>query len=160
MSYDPWGKATESGSGAVSDFTYTGHHFDRPSGLALAWWRGFDPDLGRWMSKDPIGLRGGFNLYGYVRNEPVRLTDPTGETPWGPPNPGPKPPSPPGPKPWCPADPEPEPSAGRCKQDGPSTYDPVTDRTTCNYKCPDGTGCSKSYPGVKPCEDGVECKPN
>lgn len=73
--YDPWGKVTEIGSGALSDFAFTGHHFDRPTGLSLTWWRGYDPFLGRWLSMDPIGLAGGSNLYVYVDNDPINFYD-------------------------------------------------------------------------------------
>jgi RHS repeat-associated protein len=79
VSYDPWGKITESGSGAVTDFAFTGHHFDRPTALGLTWYRGYDPSLGRWLSRDPIGLQGGLNLYTYVNNDPFNLIDPTGQ---------------------------------------------------------------------------------
>ena len=78
LSYDPWGKLTESGSGALTDFAFAGHHFHRPTGLSLAWWRGYDPNLGRWLSKDPFGLLGGLNLYVYVSNDPMNLVDPSG----------------------------------------------------------------------------------
>lgn len=77
--YDPWGKSTETGSGAMADFGFTGHYFDRPTGESLTWYRGYDPNLGRWLSQDPIGLEGGENLYGYVNNDPINQTDPTGE---------------------------------------------------------------------------------
>jgi RHS repeat-associated protein len=56
LSYDPWGKITESGSGALTDFTYTAHCYDRPMGLSLAQYRGYTPNLGRWLSPDPIRL--------------------------------------------------------------------------------------------------------
>ncbi len=78
VSYDPWGKSTEMGSGTLTDFAFTGHHFDRASNLSLAWWRAYDPQLGRWLSKDPLGLAGGVNLYGYVANDPINLIDPDG----------------------------------------------------------------------------------
>lgn len=77
ITYDPWGQATETGA-LLSDFGYTGHYFDRPTGLNLALYRGYSPLLGRWLSMDPIGLRGGWNLYVYVINDPIRLADPTG----------------------------------------------------------------------------------
>lgn len=32
----------------------------------------------RWISRDPIGEKGGINLYGYVFNDPTRLWDPFG----------------------------------------------------------------------------------
>jgi RHS repeat-associated protein len=78
VSYDPWGKPTESGTGALTDFGFTGHYLDRPSGLNLPLHRGYAPSIGRWLARDPIGIRGGFNLYGYVRNDPVELVDPLG----------------------------------------------------------------------------------
>jgi RHS repeat-associated protein len=81
VSYDPWGKPTETGSGALTDFAFTGHHYDRRSELSLTRYRGYDPTLGRWLSRDPIGLAGGVNLYGYVDNDPLSLFDPTGLAP-------------------------------------------------------------------------------
>ncbi len=39
----------------------------------------FSPNLGRWLTPDPIGFDGGdTNLYRYVMNNPVRYTDPSG----------------------------------------------------------------------------------
>jgi len=38
----------------------------------------YDPQAGRWLNLDPIGEEGGLNLYGYVGNDPVRLTDSLG----------------------------------------------------------------------------------
>jgi RHS repeat-associated protein len=36
------------------------------------------PSLDRWLTRDPIGYRGGINLYGYVKSDPVRMADPEG----------------------------------------------------------------------------------
>ena len=77
-SYDPWGKSTGTGAGALADFGFTGHYFDRPTGLDLTRHRGYDPGLGRWLSRDPIGLRAGTNVYGYVDQNPILFIDSTG----------------------------------------------------------------------------------
>ena len=82
LTFDSWGKVTEIGP-VLSDFGYTGHYIDRPTGLALAQWRGYDPGLGRWLSRDPIGLAGGLNVQGYVDNNPTNYLDPSGRGPWG-----------------------------------------------------------------------------
>lgn len=37
--------------------------------------RAYDPGTGRWMSRDPIGEKGGLNLYGYVGNQPHQRVD-------------------------------------------------------------------------------------
>jgi RHS repeat-associated protein len=118
LSYGPWGAVTESGSGALSDFGFTGHYLDRSPGLALAWFRVYDPNVGRWLSRDPLGLQGGLNLYGYVNNEPVLFIDPTGR------HPAPAPPVSP---------PNPDPPPGECKKPKP---DPRP--FECKWPCKDG----------------------
>ena len=52
------------------------HH--EASGLELALYRAYDPELGRWLSEDPIEEEGGLNLYGYVENSPLMMVDPLG----------------------------------------------------------------------------------
>lgn len=60
----------------------TGREWDKETGLYYYRARYYDPMEGRFISKDPIGFRGGdANLYGYVRNNPTNLTDPSGMVP-------------------------------------------------------------------------------
>jgi hypothetical protein len=38
----------------------------------------YDPNRGQWLSRDPIGEKGGLNLYAYVSNDPIDMIDPLG----------------------------------------------------------------------------------
>ena len=61
-----------------TDFNFTGLYRHGKSNLDLATYRAYDPDLGRWLSRDPIGEQGGLNLYRYVRNNTANQIDPLG----------------------------------------------------------------------------------
>ena len=63
-------------------FGFAGGLFDIETRLIRFGARDYDAEVGRWTSKDPIGFHGGdANLYGYVLNNPVNLTDPNGTNP-------------------------------------------------------------------------------
>jgi RHS repeat-associated protein len=52
---------------------------DRDTGLTRFGVRDYDPTIGRWTAKDPIGFNGGdTNLYSYVGQNPTTFIDPTG----------------------------------------------------------------------------------
>jgi RHS repeat-associated protein len=75
-SYDSFGNAT---GNLNTRYQFTGREFDNFSGLQYSRTRWYDGNLGRFISEDPIGFRGGdVNLYGYVWNNSQSLVDPTG----------------------------------------------------------------------------------
>jgi len=76
--YDPYGRVTKLSGDKDSPFTFTGHLQHSPSGLLLATHRAYDPELGRWISPDPIGVSGGTNTYAYVGGLPTDTRDPQG----------------------------------------------------------------------------------
>jgi len=50
-------------------------YFDDETGLVYFGFRYYSPELGRFVSRDPIGARGGANLYGFLGNSPVGRWD-------------------------------------------------------------------------------------
>jgi RHS repeat-associated protein len=76
--YDPYGRSTKVSGDLEADFGFTGFYRHQASGINLALYRAYDANLGRWLSRDPMGESGGINLYGYVGNDPVNAIDPLG----------------------------------------------------------------------------------
>lgn len=76
---------------------------DSATGLVWMRHRWFDASLGRFISRDPIGLAGGHNLYQYTDGNPATLIDPEGQEPRPNPSPSPGPPVPLNPT-WGPPD--------------------------------------------------------
>src|ERR1043166_9303050 len=73
--YDPWGRSTIVLNTVLPDFNFTGLYRHSTSNLDFAVYRAYDPELGRWLSRDPIGESGGVNLYAYVINSPATGID-------------------------------------------------------------------------------------
>jgi len=80
--YEAFGEptsATGSQPEAAGRFAFTGREWDADTGLYYYRARYYDPDLGRFISRDPLGFDAGdANLYRYALNHPLHLKDPTG----------------------------------------------------------------------------------
>src|SRR5690606_9864149 len=53
-------------------------YYDEESTLHHNYFRDYDPQTGRYLQADPIGLMGGLNNFSYSRNAPYRFYDPDG----------------------------------------------------------------------------------
>ena len=84
--YSAWGKWLGSADVAQEhkahgqtgcNLRFQGQYWDEETGLHYNTFRYYDPEIGRFISPDPIGVQGGFNLYAYVPN-PTGWIDPWG----------------------------------------------------------------------------------
>ncbi|MDD5745635.1 MAG: RHS repeat-associated core domain-containing protein [Candidatus Omnitrophica bacterium] len=76
--YDIYGALTKTVGTKDNQILFTGRWLDSDTNLYYYRARWYDVSSGRFISRDPIGIMGGVNLYGYVGNEPVRFVDPLG----------------------------------------------------------------------------------
>jgi RHS repeat-associated protein len=75
--YDPYGNALQ-GTAPLTDFGYAGMLYNADSGLYLTQYRAYNPAIGRWLSRDPLGesTDPAANLYDYVGGNPISRRDP------------------------------------------------------------------------------------
>jgi RHS repeat-associated protein len=77
--YHSFGKAVVEGSSTIRNhLRFPGQYFDEETGLHYNRYRYYDPETGRFLTADPIGLKSGLNLYSYAFNNPVNWVDPSG----------------------------------------------------------------------------------
>ena len=60
---------------AAIRYRFQGREWSAATGLTNFRMRWYDSETGRWLSKDPIGLSGGLNLYAFCGNNPICRID-------------------------------------------------------------------------------------
>ena len=73
--YDPYGRMVKLFGEQGPSFGYANYYRHASSSLNLTKFRAYDPNLGRWLSRDPIAEDGGVNLYSDVFNNTINLVD-------------------------------------------------------------------------------------
>ena len=84
LRYDAYGNLEV---GVTNGYGFTGREWDAAANLAYYRARYYDPQTGRFVSEDPLGLGAGINFFVYIDNNPVLLVDPSGlqaGRPWPP----------------------------------------------------------------------------
>ena len=66
--YSPFGTHTATGSYTGNPFRFSSEVFDSETGLIYYNYRYYNPNLGRWINRDPIEEQGGWNLYVMIGN--------------------------------------------------------------------------------------------
>ena len=84
MRHRPYGEDRDTGSSLNTDRKFTGQTEDEAAGLYWYASRAYDPEIGRFVSPDPIvpepGNPQSLNRYSYVYNNPLGFVDPSGNS--------------------------------------------------------------------------------
>jgi RHS repeat-associated protein len=86
--YSPFGRTTfldpvfDPDASGNWTFLFHGEFRDEATGYYNYGYRYYNDTTGRWPSRDPIGERGGLNLYGFVSNHPTYSVDRLGKSIW------------------------------------------------------------------------------
>ncbi len=82
MTYTTWGNTVVEDVAQIEQrVRFQGQYFDAETGLQYNRFRYYSPEVGRFVSNDPIGLLGGENLFAYTPN-PIMWVDPLGLASW------------------------------------------------------------------------------
>jgi RHS repeat-associated protein len=84
LDYGDFGEVTLDSNPGFQPFGFAGGIYDSETGLVRFGQRDYDPETGKWTTKDPSGFGGQtVNLYEYCFNDPVNFADSTGSSPTG-----------------------------------------------------------------------------
>jgi RHS repeat-associated protein len=79
--YDPFGQTIRLTGpvGKLNPIRFSTQFADDVTEKVKYLYRDYSPSTGRWPSRDPLGERGGKNLYRFIQNEPIGHTDKDGQ---------------------------------------------------------------------------------
>ena len=80
--YDPFGRPTHLTGDLDTDFGFAGMLYPPELDLNITKFRAYDPDTGRWLSRDPTDMAEvilGPNLFSYVNDDPINVVDADGQ---------------------------------------------------------------------------------
>ncbi|RDH41396.1 RHS repeat-associated core domain-containing protein [Zooshikella ganghwensis] len=76
--YEPFGKRVSKSGTFEQPFGFSTKRYDEDTGLLYYGYRYYIPHQSIWLTRDPLGERGGINLYGFVDSNPIMYVDPYG----------------------------------------------------------------------------------
>lgn len=82
--YAPFGTLEDSLESVTNPIRFAGREYDSDAQLYYNRTRYYDPQLGRFISEDPLGIGAGLNQYAYANDDPINLNDPDGRCPRNP----------------------------------------------------------------------------
>jgi RHS repeat-associated protein len=77
-SHSTFGRTFISVSGVNTQARFPGQYADDETGLYYNFKRIYDPSLGRYIQRDPVGIAASINTYGYANQNPLKYFDSTG----------------------------------------------------------------------------------
>lgn len=66
------------GKAFILNLRFPGQYYDKETGRNQNYFRDYNPETGRYVQSDPIGLKGGVNTFVYVEGNPISIKDPNG----------------------------------------------------------------------------------
>jgi RHS repeat-associated protein len=76
--YDSFGNLISQAGTTKTPLGFQGKYYDAESGLNYFYHRYYNPAIGRFTSEDPIGLKGGINMFVLAGNDVINNVDPYG----------------------------------------------------------------------------------
>ncbi|UDQ98359.1 RHS repeat-associated core domain-containing protein [Lentisphaerota bacterium WC36G] len=73
--YSPFGQLSKNNETVANPFKFSSEYAEKETGLIYYNYRYYNPVNGKWLKRDPIGERGGMNVYGFVNNNPIYEQD-------------------------------------------------------------------------------------